>query len=176
MTHIEVPATAQPAISPESAVTAPIPEDLLVRVLEPYSYKGCRYLLDAEYQATADSVYAVGNFRIEESAYIRSTGHFNAAELILCFNQLAYSAFAPAILNEEIPVLRGWSISDYFDLQAAQHAYQEHRLAVPQADQRPEVLRAAVVPELQSHRPHLALPVGPVRHRVLGRVRRFGLR
>ncbi|BDB41157.1 MULTISPECIES: FcoT family thioesterase [Mycobacterium] len=117
MTHIEVPATAQPAISPESAVTAPIPEDLLVRVLEPYSYKGCRYLLDAEYQATADSVYAVGNFRIEESAYIRSTGHFNAAELILCFNQLAYSAFAPAILNEEIPVLRGWSISDYFDLQ-----------------------------------------------------------
>ena len=35
----------------------------------------------------------------------------------MCFNQLAYSAFAPAILNEEIPVLRGWSISDYFDLQ-----------------------------------------------------------
>jgi hypothetical protein len=97
--------------------TAPIDEDLLVRVLEPYAYKGCRYLLDAQYKATADSVLAYGNFRIDESAYIRSTGHFNAAELILCFNQLAYSAFAPAILNEEIPVLRGWSIADYFDYQ-----------------------------------------------------------
>ncbi|MCV7075750.1 FcoT family thioesterase [Mycobacterium szulgai] len=104
-------------VQQESAKTAPITEELLRRVLEPYSYKGCRYLLDAQYRATADSVLAYGNFTIAESAYIRSTGHFNAAELILCFNQLAYSAFAPAILNEEIPVLRGWSIADYFDYQ-----------------------------------------------------------
>jgi hypothetical protein len=101
----------------DSAETTPIEENLLVRVLDPYAYKGCRYLLDAEYKATPDSVLAIGNFSIGEPAYIRSTGHFNAAEFIMCFNQLAYSAFAPAILNEEIPVLRGWSISDYFDLQ-----------------------------------------------------------
>ncbi|TGD84435.1 hypothetical protein BayCH28_25775 [Mycolicibacterium sp. CH28] len=97
--------------------TSPIPEDLLVRVLEPYAYKGCRYLIDAEYRATEDSVYAVGNFSIDEPAYIRSTGHFNAVEMLLCFNQLAYSAFAPAVLNEEIPPLVGWSIEDYFDHQ-----------------------------------------------------------
>jgi len=97
--------------------TAPIAEDLLDRVLEPYSFKGCRYLLNATYKATEDSVLAYGNFRITESAYIRSTGHFNGAELLVCFNQLAYSAFAPAIINEEIPVLRGWSITDYFDNQ-----------------------------------------------------------
>lgn len=102
---------------PVSADTAPIDEDLLSRVLEPYSYKGCRYLVDAAYRATADSVLAYGNFTIAESAYIRSTGHFNAAELILCFNQLAYSAFAPAVLNGEITALRGWSIADYFDNQ-----------------------------------------------------------
>ncbi|MCX2933410.1 hypothetical protein ORI20_24365 [Mycobacterium sp. CVI_P3] len=101
----------------EPATTTAIPEDLLVRVLEPYSYKGCRYLLDAQYRATEDSVLAFGNFCIPESAYIRSTGHFNAVELLLCFNQLAYSAFAPAIINEEIPVLVGWSIEDYFDYQ-----------------------------------------------------------
>lgn len=101
----------------ESADTCPIAEDLLARVLEPYAHKGCRYLLDAEYRAAEDSVLAYGNFCITDSAYIRSTGHFNAAELIVCFNQLAYSAFAPAILNEEIPVLRGWSIADYFDNQ-----------------------------------------------------------
>lgn len=97
--------------------TAPIPEDLLVKVLEPYAYKGCRYLIDAEYKATENSVLAYGNFTVPESAYIRSTGHFNAVELLLCFNQLAYSAFAPAIVNEEIPVLVGWSIEDYFNYQ-----------------------------------------------------------
>lgn len=115
MSATELTASALPAL--ESGDTVPIEEELLVRVLEPYSYKGCRYLLDARYAANADSVLAYGNFTIAESAYIRSTGHFNAAELILCFNQLAYSAFAPAILNEEIPVLRGWSIADYFDYQ-----------------------------------------------------------
>lgn len=104
-------------VAADAADTVPIPEDLLVKVLEPYSYKGCRYLIDAEYKATENSVLAYGNFSIPESAYIRSTGHFNAVELLLCFNQLAYSAFAPAIVNEEIPVLVGWSIEDYFDYQ-----------------------------------------------------------
>lgn len=102
---------------PTSTHTAPIAEELLAEVLEPYSFKGCRYLLDAEYKATEESVLAYGNFSIAESAYIRSTGHFNAAELVLCFNQLAYCAFAPAIINEEISVLRGWSIADFYDNQ-----------------------------------------------------------
>lgn len=101
----------------EPVDTVPIDEDLLSRVLEPYSYKGCRYLIGARYRATADSVLAFGNFTIAESAYIRDTGHFNAAELILCFNQLAYCAFAPAVLNEEIAALRGWSIADFIDNQ-----------------------------------------------------------
>ncbi len=100
-----------------TARLAPIPEDLLVKVLEPYSYKGCRYLLDAEYEATETSVFAIGNFSIKEPAYIRDTGHFNAAEWVLCFNQLAYSAFAPAILNEQIPEFLGWSMEDYFNYQ-----------------------------------------------------------
>lgn len=94
--------------------TAPISETLLAKVLEPYSGKGCRYLLEARYSATEESMLAYGNFSIGDSAYIRSTGHFNAVELIICFNQLAYSAFAPAVLNEEIRVLRGWSIDDYY--------------------------------------------------------------
>lgn len=115
MTAAELSPSAR--IEHESATTVPIAEDLLAKVLEPYSCKDSRYLLDATYRATEDSVLAYGNFSIGDSAYIRSTGHFNAVELLLCFNQLAYSAFAPAILNEEIPVLHGWSIDDYFDEQ-----------------------------------------------------------
>lgn len=101
----------------EGETTVPIAEELLARVLEPYSYKGCRYLLDAEYRATEDSMLAYGTFSIPESAYIRSTGHFNAVELVLCFNQLAYTAFAPAVIGEEIRAFRGWTITDYLNNQ-----------------------------------------------------------
>lgn len=98
-------------------IPAPIDEGLVARVLEPYSYKGCRYLIDAQYSASGDALVAEGNFSIPEPVYIRSTGHFNAVELVLCFNQLAYTAFAPAVMNGEIDALRGWSITDYFDHQ-----------------------------------------------------------
>lgn len=102
---------------PDLANTTPIAEELLRQVLEPYSCKGCRYLLDAEYASTGDAVVAHGNFRIDDSAYIRSTGHFNAVELMICFNQLAYSAFAPAVLNQELPIVDGYSMTDFFNNQ-----------------------------------------------------------
>ena len=101
----------------QSADTVAIAEDLLSRVLEPYSYKGCRYLIDAECKSTADSILTYGNFGIEESAYIRGTGHFNAVELVLCFNQLAYSAYAQCVVNDDISALWGWSIEDYCENQ-----------------------------------------------------------
>lgn len=103
--------TANPL--PELDAAVPIPENLLATVLEPYSFKGCRYLLDAVSQSDSCSVLAQGSFAITESCYIRSTGHFNAVELVLCFNQLAYSAFAPAIANEVIPAFWGWTLDDY---------------------------------------------------------------
>lgn len=111
MSHADSIPSAQTGV--KSTDTVPIAEDLLSTVLEPYSYKGCRYLINAECKSTADSVLAYGNFRIDESAYIRGTGHFNAVELLLCFNQLAYSAFAQGVVNEDISVLRGWSIAHY---------------------------------------------------------------
>ncbi|MCV7426708.1 FcoT family thioesterase [Mycobacterium montefiorense] len=101
----------------ELKTTVPITEELISEVLEPYSHKGCRYLLDAQYGAGPTHVMAYGNFSIAESAYIRSTGHFNAAELMICFNQLAYCAFAPAVINKQIPSVPGYSIEDFFDNQ-----------------------------------------------------------
>lgn len=35
----------------------------------------------------------VGRYSIPTSCYIRNTGHFNAVEFLICFNQLAYLAF-----------------------------------------------------------------------------------
>ena len=38
-----------------------------------------------------------GRFSIPESCYIDSTGHFNAVEFNICYNQLAYVLFAGCI-------------------------------------------------------------------------------
>lgn len=46
-----------------SSGTVPIAEELLARVLEPYSCKGCRYLIDAQYSATEDSVLPMATSR-----------------------------------------------------------------------------------------------------------------
>jgi hypothetical protein len=42
----------------------------------------------------ADDIAASAMFRIDESCYIQSTGHFNAVEFNICFNQLAYVLYA----------------------------------------------------------------------------------
>jgi hypothetical protein len=101
----------------ESMDTAPITEDVLSTVLECYSYKGCRYLIDAEYGATHDSLLANGNFTIGDSAYIRNSGHFNAAEMVICFSQLMYCALAQGTANKDISAFHGWSIDDYYKIQ-----------------------------------------------------------
>lgn len=111
MSHADLASSVQRVAKSTDAV--PIAQDLLSRVLEPYAYKGCRYLIDAQYSATADSVVVYGNFGIDESSYIRGTGHFNAVELVLCFNQLGYSAYAQGVVTKDISALRGWSIEDY---------------------------------------------------------------
>jgi len=66
-----------------------IPKTTLNNILEVYK-PNCRYLKDCEMNFPR----AKGIFSIPKSAYVESTGHFNAAELIICYNQLAYSFFA----------------------------------------------------------------------------------
>ena len=66
-----------------------IPKETLDCVLAPYT-PNCRYLLEAD----LDKSRATGRFSIPNSFYIESTGHFNAVELVVCFNQLAYVLFA----------------------------------------------------------------------------------
>jgi FcoT-like thioesterase domain len=48
---------------------------------------------------------ATGTFSIGESCYIDDTGHFNAVEFNICFNQLAYVAFAKCIDEGLVPEL-----------------------------------------------------------------------
>jgi hypothetical protein len=72
---------------------------VLAVVLAPYKLN-CRYLLSvvAEYgQKGCSLASARAEFSIPESCYIASTGHFNAVEFNICYNQLAYSLMGSRI-------------------------------------------------------------------------------
>ena len=77
---------------------AAVDPQLLARVLTPYK-PHCRYLRTAavRYAGAKPIAVASGTFSIPESCYIASTGHFNAVEFNICYNQLAYVLFAGCI-------------------------------------------------------------------------------
>jgi hypothetical protein len=75
----------------------------LAQILEPYRPTRTDYLKSASViqSCLEDGGTAIvtlrGWYSIPESCYIRSTGHFNAVEFLICYNQLAYSAFGHII-------------------------------------------------------------------------------
>ncbi len=87
-------------------------ESLLQEVLQPYR-PNCRYLLRAERVPSAAPLVAVrGEFSIPESCYIADTGHFNAVEFNICYNQLAYFLMATCVHHRLAP-LASWSMEEY---------------------------------------------------------------
>lgn len=82
-----------------------ISDKFVADILSPYK-PHARYLKSAEItrfrdKSPADTkgplVTAAGRFAIPESCYIDDTGHFNAVEFNICFNQLAYVMFGKCI-------------------------------------------------------------------------------
>jgi hypothetical protein len=94
---------------------------LLQQVLSPYK-PHCRYLLSsflehaqhapAEERSGPMLVAARGEFSIPESCYIADTGHFNAVEFNICYNQLAYFLLASCVQHRLEPLAR-WSLEEY---------------------------------------------------------------
>ena len=58
-------------------------------------------------------VTAVGGFSIPESCYIDDTGHFNAVEFNICYNQLAYAMFGKCFETRVVPKLRFLTLPQY---------------------------------------------------------------
>lgn len=94
-----------------------IPKAFIGDILEPYR-PNARYLraatidgfqdkrLQAPTGKDAGLVAASGRFSIPESCYIDDTGHFNAVEFNICFNQLAYVVFGKCIEDGILHQLR----------------------------------------------------------------------
>jgi hypothetical protein len=95
----------------------PSDPDLLAQVLEVY-VPTCRYLLSADVTARDDGdIEARCEFAIPNSFYIAGTGHFNAVEFNLCYNQMMYYVFAKIVAAGLVRALRGWTLNDYWQRQ-----------------------------------------------------------
>ena len=106
------------------ALPANISKDFIDDILKPYR-KHAQYLKSAELTHFQDKcscatkgkdaglITAKGRFSIPESCYIDDTGHFNAVEFNICFNQLAYVAFGKCLEANILKNLRleGASVS-----------------------------------------------------------------
>ena len=92
------------------------PEDraLLDRTMDPYRTKRAIYLESASVGVHDGLVTGVGAFAIGEPCYIDDTGHFNAVESLICYNQLMYYSLAVAVRDDLVAELAHWTLDDYW--------------------------------------------------------------
>lgn len=90
---------------------------LLERVMRPYAGKGCIYLERASVDVHDCLAVGSGQFSIAESCYIDDTGHFNAVEFNISYNQLFYYTLAACIQDNVLPQFSGWTLEDYWPRQ-----------------------------------------------------------
>ncbi|WP_111980002.1 FcoT family thioesterase [Algibacillus agarilyticus] len=118
--------TTQKAKSPTNDPLL-IEPTLLKQVLKPY-FSHSTYLKSAVIDDVNSEalVTARGQFAIEKSCYIDDTGHFNAVEFNICFNQLSYVIVAQCIesgifkaLNPKWAALCPKTLQDFFEDQLA---------------------------------------------------------
>jgi hypothetical protein len=94
--------------------------DLLDDVLAVYK-PDCRYLKLARVLHSGNlqprrPVVMRGDFEIGASCYINDTGHFNAVEFNICYNQLLYVVVA-ALIQRGHPAFAAWKLDDFWERQ-----------------------------------------------------------
>jgi hypothetical protein len=90
---------------------------LLEHTMIPYASKDTIYLKRASTHRTDRAVVGKGDFGFQSSCYIEETGHFNAVEFIISYNQLIYYTLAASVRDHLIPELDHWTMQDYWDRQ-----------------------------------------------------------
>ncbi len=104
-----------PLSTPLTGIDCEIEEWVLGLVLEPYKPR-CRYLQQARIQAQPSPgplAAARGRFAIPESCYIADTGHFNAVEFNICYNQIAYCLMAECLHQGLLRAFAGWDLAQF---------------------------------------------------------------
>lgn len=101
-----------------SAVKYPDDPALLKRVMSPYK-DHCQYMKTATLKAEGnldegESLTGNARFQIPESCYIDDTGHFNAVEFNICYNQLMYYTIAKAVKEQAAEMFSHWDMDMYW--------------------------------------------------------------
>lgn len=104
-----VPADLGHRLAPAHAVSAAD----LANTLRVY-HDHCRYLNAAWVDRSPEGhPRIVGRLGIAESCYIADTGHFNAVEFNISYNQLVYVLIAEIVARGWDPAFEGWSLTDF---------------------------------------------------------------
>lgn len=85
---------------------------LLSEVLRCYK-PHCRYLTSMTVQADGEMLRGTGSLAISESCYIDDTGHLNAVEAGICYNQMLYQLIATAVQHGLGAVFSTWTMDDF---------------------------------------------------------------
>jgi hypothetical protein len=107
----------------------------MAQILDPYRPTRTDYLQSASVAQSCLWDAAVGRpvltlrgrFAIPTSCYIRSTGHFNAVEFLICYNQLAYVAFGHVVRSRMLEDDRVVNVSPAAREQLAKLTYEDFR-------------------------------------------------
>jgi hypothetical protein len=86
---------------------------LLDRVLECYK-PNCRYLTKMTVSAVDGQVQGAAELAIGESCYIDDTGHLNAVEVNIAYNQMLYYVIAAAVQDRLEPTFSAWTMEEYW--------------------------------------------------------------
>lgn len=90
--------------------------ELLAQVLRPYK-ANCTYLRSASVSSFSGRVTARCEFSIPESCYIDDTGHLNAVEVNIGYNQMMYYALAKSVKEGLLEEFGSWTLEDYWNHQ-----------------------------------------------------------
>ena len=97
-----------------------IESEFIDAVLAPYRPE-CKYLKSAYWERggrhsngkTSGLLGLHGTCAIGKPFYIKDTGHFNAVEFNLCYNQLMYCLVAVCARHKLLDVFSGWDFSEF---------------------------------------------------------------
>ena len=91
----------------------PTDEELLARVLVPYRAP-CKYLKAAQVTAEAGLTSAHCEFAVPGSWYIDDTGHLNAVEVNIAYNQMMYYLVAKSVKEGLLSGFDTWTLDDFW--------------------------------------------------------------
>ncbi|AFY40360.1 hypothetical protein Lepto7376_4249 [[Leptolyngbya] sp. PCC 7376] len=112
----------------KTKVSEKISPTLIQQILIPYESKNTAYLkaaniisrssdLDQDQTKGSNDYVIQGDFEITESCYIDDTGHFNAVEFNICYNQIFYVAIANACFDQSFQYLRDMTLEEFYKKQ-----------------------------------------------------------